>query len=629
MPRHVERLEGLLLLGEARVGPIPLRVPELAFDQVEGSPPIAAGRLALAGGGEEDWGFRTVRLLANGENFPIRFRVPSPEVSGAAGAAYEAAPNCWVVHWPLDSGQIETIRASRPELLVLGNARALLASGEPFVQAIQGLRSQIGAGPVLWTPRVALPHRVPMLSYLGVDLMDTTEARFRALAGEYLDPQLGVLDSAPEAEERTCRCPACATNGPVSLSEHAVFALEEEIRRARAVSRIGRLRQLVESRLPSEPLLGELLRYADRDLYALLEERVPVVGSGSSTYVIVDSFRRPEVRRFRERFLTHYRPPPSKRVLLLVPCSRTKPYRSSRSHRRFARALEGLPTLSLVHTVSVTSPLGLVPRELEDTFPARHYDIPVTGEWSEAERRAVTDALDRLIKTGQYQRIVVHLDPTEYAFLRERLPASLQPEWTIPDDHTTSASAVSALRRAVDGALSELAGGGIGALAVVREELQAIACFQFGDSAGEALFRPPVRLMGRPWFQRLTDAGRTDLATWREERGLFQLTVRGGERMMGAGGPTVEVSPEVHITGDLFVPGVARADRSIRAGDAVLLVQQGVLLGVGEARLPGALMTELQRGLAVQVRHRAHPSVTGDSGTSTDSARNPTNGPVV
>ena len=29
----------------------------------------------------------------------------------------------------------------------------------------------------------------------------------------------------------------------------------------------------------------------------------------------------------------------------------------------------------------VTAPLGLVPRELEDFWPAAHYDIPVTGDW--------------------------------------------------------------------------------------------------------------------------------------------------------------------------------------------------------------------------------------------------------
>ena len=36
----------------------------------------------------------------------------------------------------------------------------------------------------------------------------------------------------------------------------------------------------------------------------------------------------------------------------------------------------------------VTSPLGLVPRSLEDFWPAAHYDIPVTGDWDSDEIRS-------------------------------------------------------------------------------------------------------------------------------------------------------------------------------------------------------------------------------------------------
>jgi archaeosine synthase len=115
-----------------------------------------------------------------------------------------------------------------------------------------------------------------------------------------------------------------------------------------------------------------------------------------------------------------------------------------------------------------------------------------------------------------------------------------------------------------------------------------------------------VRLAGRPWFQRLTDGRRTDLATWREERGLFHLTVAGGLRMVAAHALEVVVEPGVELQGDLFGPGVVSADPLIRVGDAVLVTREGALVGVGEAVLPGRLMTDLHRGLAVKVRHRYH-----------------------
>ena len=34
--------------------------------------------------------------------------------------------------------------------------------------------------------------------------------------------------------------------------------------------------------------------------------------------------------------------------------------------------------------------LGLVPRDLEEVWPAGHYDIPVTGDWTLDERKRVT-----------------------------------------------------------------------------------------------------------------------------------------------------------------------------------------------------------------------------------------------
>ena len=144
-----------------------------------------------------------------------------------------------------------------------------------------------------------------------------------------------------------------------------------------------------------------------------------------------------------------------------------------------------------------------------------------------------------------------------------------------------------------------------GPLAVVREELREVASVQFGRSAAERLFSPPVRLAGRPWFQRLTD-GRTDLATLREERGLFHLTVAGARRLAPAFPLAVEADPALPLTGDLFVPGVRSADPAIRIGDSVVLLRGGALAAVGEAALPGPLMSELERGLAVRVRHREH-----------------------
>jgi archaeosine synthase alpha-subunit len=601
MPRSVECLEGLSLVGRAILGPVSLPTPALLQSRREGESGSGLSLEALPA----PIGERGLRISDAVAHFDLKVSILSPEISGEGPGVYPAGPAAFLVHPPFRADAAAAARAERPELIVLGNARALWADGLPFVHAVRDVRSAFGAAPLLWAPRLALPHRIPLLVYRGVDLLDTTEAQLTAAQGVFLDPVLGPRKPPPARRERSCDCPSCSSDPVGPLSDHAVSASHRSMAETVAAARGGLLRELVESRLVAEPALSEMLRYTDRELRGFLDERTPVAFTGSRNYVLLESHRRPEMLRFRTRLLERYCPPPSKTVLLLVPCSKTKPYRRSRSHRRFWGALEGLSGLERVHLVSVSSPIGLVPRELEDVPPARHYDIPVTGEWEESERAYVRVALARLRASGGYRSVIVHLDPEEYSFLSSDLPPSETVRWTLRDDRTTTNEAVAALRSEVSRALANGSPVPGGPLSVVREELEALAGVQFGPDAARRLFAPPVRLSGRPWFQRVTD-GRADLATWREERGLFHLTVAGARRLMPDPPLLVEADPGVTLEGDLFVPGVRRADERIRVGDAVVLLRDGHLAGVGEAALPGRLMTELSRGLAVRVRHREH-----------------------
>lgn len=617
--RRVEGLDGLALVGTARIGPLTVPTPGLLESDTEPS----AGRWTLRSAPAPS-GIRHLTLAGPEGQLDLAVPILAPEVVGPPDAGIPIGDHAVLVHAPLrDDAERRT--APGPELIILGNARALWADGEPFVRAIGAVRRAYGGAPVLWAPRVALPHRLPLLAYLGVDLADSTEGLLRAADGVYLDPELGPFPGGAARAEGRCDCGACAAGPDGPLAVHTVHAYRRALAATRAAARAGRLRELVESRLPSEPALAEMLRYADRELADLLEERTPVVGAASHDYVLLESFRRPEMGRFRRRLLERYRPPPSKSVLLLVPCSRTKPYRRSRSHRRFATAWDGLRGAERIHVVSVSSPIGLVPRELEDVPPARHYDIPVTGEWLDPERTALSDGLAHLLAHGAYRSVVVHLDPGEYAFLRPLLDARPAVRWSCSDEHSTSSEAIRQLRAALTDALADTPSVAGGPLAVVREELREVAAFQFGRAAAERLGAAPIRLAGRPWFQRLTD-GRTELATLREERGLFHLTVAGARRLGPQPPLAVEVDPGLGLEGDLFTPGVRSADPAIRVGDSVVLLRDGALAAVGEAALPGPLMSQLDHGLAVRVRHRAAPA----TDTPMTEERSPTDaGPVV
>jgi archaeosine synthase alpha-subunit len=619
--RVVERLEGLLLVGQARVGPLAFATPSVLESLRPGETATGPSVRSL----DAPAGTRRLRLGDGSNDLELPFPVAAPEIQGTGGSAVPVRDGVLAVHAPLPSGGLEEAVASRPELIVLGNAHALWREGRPFLAAVQGIRAAFGARPLLWAPRVALPYRLPFLAYLGIDLVDTTEGRLLAAAGRFLDATLGDLSGEETGARGPCDCAGCSDPSAPSLDGHARSAYARALTETRFAARTGRLRELVETRLSSEPALAEMLRYADRDLASALEERTPVTGGPLRPYVLDESLRRPEMTRFRARFLERYRPPAAKTILLLVPCSKTKPYRNSPSHRRIWAALDGLPHLERVHLVSVSSPIGLVPRELEDVPPARQYDIPVTGDWTEPERALVADGVAHLLATGQYRTAIVHLDPEEYGFLRAAFPPRVPAVWTVPPGGGGGPADRDALRAALAAELDPETAVPGGPLAVVREELRELAAVQFGRAAAERLTAAPLRLAGRPWFQRLTD-GRGDLATVREERGLFQLTVAGARRLVPDPPLAVSADPTLPLAGDLFVPGVRAADVAIRAGDAVVVLQDGALAAVGEAVLPGRLMTELDHGLAVRVRHRAHDRT--DTAMSGETSR-ANEGPVV
>ena len=600
--RTVERLEGLTLGGAGEVGPVRLRTPVVLEARGAAETGATDTPFVRVEGGAA--GVRRTILGAGGVRTAFELPVLAPEIAPLATGVVPLGSGTALLHGPLDAAALRSLRAERPELLILGNARALWNDGAALVAAVRAIRTEVGAEPLLWGPRVALPHRLPILAYLGFDLLDTTEGDLRAAAGEFLDVTLGPRAAPARDEERGCDCRSCSSSPAGSLIEHAREAYRRASRELHAALARGALRELVEARLAAEPAIAEMLRYADRDLGPLLESRAPVVAHGAHTYVLAEALRRPEMRRFRDRLVERYRPPASKTVLLLVPCSRTKPYRRSPSHRRFLGALEGLGGTARVHVVSVSSPIGVVPRELEDVPPARNYDIPVTGEWAAEEREVVLRGLRHLLAAGSYRRLLVHLDPEEYRFVLDALPAGAEWEATVVDGRPTSAASVAKLRGALERSLHEVPELASGPLAVVVEELRELASFQFGRAGAERLFAPPIRLAGRPWFQRLTD-GHQDLGSVREERGLFHLTVPGAQRM-GDALSGVDVEPALNLEGDIFAPGVLSAGPEIRAGDVVGVFRAGRLAAVGEAVLPGPLLGDLRRGLAVRVRHRRH-----------------------
>jgi archaeosine synthase len=503
---------------------------------------------------------------------------------------------------------------------VLSDARGFVGHAEAFRDEIVAAREALPADTALYLSGVATPRNVATLAYAGVDLVDAKRARVKGSQGKYLTAEGEYF--LEDLEELPCACPVCRTareaggdgassdetsgdgaddggtndgEGPAGFDreacqEHNVYALEAALATVRRRIRDGRLRDYLEGQARHGNWLTAAFRRFDQQ-YAYLEERTPLIRNAELTAATEDSLRRVEIQRFAERVTTRYRNRFSN-PLVLVPCSATKPYSESQSHEQYHDAIQ-----YRAHTVSMTSPIGVVPQELELTYPAQHYDSVVTGRWSEDEKSFVAEVLERYLERNDYPRVIAHVPPEGYRDICERVAGAVDVEFEYTvDDHPTTDESIANLMSTLSGELK------YSRRERERNTVRAIADYMLGDGAGDDLFAD-VQLTSRYPKLQVRDRGGEQLAVMVPQYGVLAFTLAGARRWIESDAPVKRVEIDGFVPhGSVLAPGVVDADEEIRVGDEVV-VEGPRAFAVGRAAMFGAEMAESTRGVAVEVRH--------------------------
>jgi len=475
------------------------------------------------------------------------------------------------------------------DILILGCSGDLTRNPRLFLETIIKIKNQAQPDTALYTPALALPSNLATLVYLGVDLVDSILPVILA----YQDIYLTNWGEVPfkELKELPCNCNACKTlKGGLEksvLADHNLLQMDLELRTVRWHIRQGSLRNYVESRCRTHPWLTTLLRLAPPDY---LEKGTPIWTRTPLLAVTPEALHNPAVKRFASRIQERYRKP-GVEVLLLLPCSAVKPYSRSPSHQRFIAALGR--HRRYVHEVILTSPLGVVPRELEAVYPAGSYDASVTGEWSAEEREWTRECLRKYLEKNHYKHILAHLEGA-YLEICQEVEEELGLEFTYTSTgRLTSRESLENLARTLKNLIKKEGYPRADSLA----RLRAVADYQFTPPAGETLTEGDVKLAS----YRLLENGEP-IAFLHPRSGLLRLGLRGAEKL--AGHPHYKVKIEDFTPrGSILAPGVLDADPQIRPGDEVI-IQGPAFLGVGEARMSGWEMTRSTRGIAVEIRHK-------------------------
>jgi len=479
--------------------------------------------------------------------------------SGKSGKGSELLPVSWQ---SMHHDQTLNEPGLQPSVVALVDAAQLAERPGLLVKALDALRVRFPSS-LIWTPGIAGPDNCALLSWMGVDLFDMSRSSAAAARGVIL------TEDGPRLPETTL--------GESADTEAQCAAWRRAIAATRSAIRSTSLRELAERQAASSPRSVERLRRHDAMMRGYEGGRSGlsrVVGHEHSLRCHTHSSRDDAlIHDWRNRVADHHQPPEHQRqALLLLPCSAVKPYRTSQSHRRFLRSIGS----DAVHQIMVTAPLGLVPRELEEIWPAANYDIPVTGEWDIDELAVIRDMLARLVPRVGYSRVINHSGIDIELERVECVDTRL-------GDSAGSAQALSRLEEEVDRASSELSLQSPPRPAHRLDQMRALSRFQHGTDA----WLDGSKVQGRPPIFTITSGGE-QIAQWNPRSGRFAFSKASLPLLDACDAvPRANLAPGFDWRGDLFSTNVESADSRIRVGDEVLVMQEGRLIGSARAEAPG------------------------------------------
>ncbi len=510
-----------------------------------------------------------------------------------------------VIFLPADPSILTNFNpSSETRIYCVGSAQQLIRKPKTFTQYITMLRDQIGSENAIYLPLIADCAHLSLLCYMGVDCFNASSALLAARDGIYLFPTGNI--HIDQLKTNPCTCPACQKTKNIETTEfnsilfHNYHILDSEIRLIQQSIQQKTLRELVEQRVRTYPYLTALLHILDMNHYTYLEQHTSTQEKNTIRSTTRDGLFRPEIIRFQQRLITRYQKPDHARILLLLPCSAKKPYSFSKTHKRFNRVIQSLKNHWAIHEMIITSPLGLVPRELELVYPASSYDIAVTGDWYEDEQKMICKQIRSYLDKNEYSAVVIHL-----AEDLQRIISSLvhHPYVTVEGNHPTSDEALHQLLQTLSRLLKN--GSHASAQTRIRENIQALASYQFGPETAMILMKN-TRIKGKYPYHRILDSKGKQLGMISPQRKFISLTLDGAKRLHQNNSYWVIIADDFTLKGSVFAPGVIDADSRIRAGDEVIVIQKRECKAVGVAQMNATSMKQRTYGEAVKIRHIHH-----------------------
>jgi len=451
-----------------------------------------------------------------------------------------------------------------------------------------------------------IPKFYPLLIYLGIDLIDSSYLLY--LSSENFYNALEYLLPVYKIKYLPCSCRACrgklknlleekySSEKINLLSLHNLISAKTYMNKIIQYLNYEDFRAFVEKSSLDDTNLISMLRILDRDYFDLFKYETPITQKNKKVNCLgALSYYRPDFREFRERVIKTFEPEQQTRLIILFPCSAGKPYSESKSHKKFLTVLRKYPEFPDFQEIILTSPLGAIPRQLENIYPANSYDISVTGEWSEEELNISADMLVKLLeKYSPSIPVICHLEGG-YLEIVNRTKKKLKHEFyftEITQKLTTKESLLS-LKSLIDSKIKDFNPNDI-----ISKDLYLskswdrkfikILDYQYGQGSGVKILKNGIKLRkGKSHTKiEIKDAkSNNSLGFFNYSTGQIDLTIKGAYLLA----PFSELAKFIVFNGKkmsgntLFRPGVLEFSRNLIPYDNVIILDEDKenIIGVG------------------------------------------------
>ena len=415
-----------------------------------------------------------------------------------------------------------------------------------ILKAIIQVKKDLDPNLVLMVSGKIIPKFYPILVYLGVDLIDASYSLF--LASEYFYNTIEYSIPLHKMKYFPCSCSSCRTrlmdlnfNIPLRekielLSLHNLITFNNYMQKIKQYLKNEDFRFFVEKSSNDETYIISMLRILDKEYFEffcgetpIIQERMTINSIGPSSYY------RPDFVRFRKRVIETFTPENRTKLIVLLPCSSKKPYSLSKSHRKFHSVMKKT-NYSQIQEFILTSPLGVIPRQIETIYPANSYDIPVTGDWDETEIMITKNMLLEFLKKydtqipiichlpkGSYRKIVeAVIDETDYDFYFSEIVGSITSQ--------ESLSSLENLIKKVNHNSFE---------SILKEEnykrcLEKIIDYHYGKNVGSLLLLGDCKIR-TDWRKKVSliidSKSNSNLGKYNQVSGELELTFKGANKI--------------------------------------------------------------------------------------------------